>query len=83
MIGTYTEDRTRHERLREKQRYPSTYIEAIDIIEQQSAFRHKWKDMEAVQKKIDNLKELLGFQKMVNTFGRYLPIDTNPQRIRI
>ena len=65
LIGTYTEDRTRHERLREKQRYPSTYIEAIDIIEQQSAFRHKWKDMEAVQKKIDNLKELLGFQKMV------------------
>lgn len=64
LIGTYTEDRTRHERLREKQRYPSTYIEAIDIIEQQSAFQHKWKDMESAQKKIADLKEILGFQEM-------------------
>lgn len=64
LIGTYTEDRTRHERLREKQRYPNTYIEAIDIIEQQSAFQKKWKDVEALQEKIGDLKELIAFQEM-------------------
>lgn len=65
LIGTYTEDYTRHERLREKQRYPSTYIEAIDIIEQQSAFQRKWKDVEKLQEKIDKLKKRLGFQGVV------------------
>lgn len=64
LIGTYTEDRTRHERLREKQRYPNTYIEAIDIIEQQSAFQKKWKDVESLQEKIGDLKELIAFQEM-------------------
>ena len=64
LIGTYTEDRTRHERLREKQRYPNTYIEAIDIIEQQSAFQKEWKDVEALQEKIGDLKELIAFQEM-------------------
>lgn len=68
LIGTYTEDHTRHERLREKQRYPSTYIEAIDIIEQQSAFQRKWKDIEKLQEKIDELKNRLGFQEMVKQF---------------
>lgn len=63
LIGTYTEDRTRHERLREKQRYPNTYIEAIDIVEQQSAFQRKWKDIEVLQEKIDDLKELIAFQE--------------------
>ncbi len=68
LIGAYTEDHTRHERLREKQRYPNTYIEAIDIIEQQSAFQRKWKDAEKLQKKIDNLKDRLGFQEVVKQF---------------
>lgn len=68
LIGIYTEDYTRHERLREKQRYPSTYIEAIDIIEQQSAFQRKWKDVKKLQEKIDDLKERLGFQEVVKLF---------------
>ena len=73
LIGTYTEDRTRHERLREKQRYPSTYIEAIDIIEQQSAFQRKWKDIEALQKKIDDLKGRIGFREMAELFQKVAP----------
>lgn len=68
LIGTYTEDHTRHERLREKQRYPNTYIEAIDIVEQQSAFQRRWKDAEKLQGKIDNMKERLGFQEVVELF---------------
>ncbi|MEI3238874.1 MAG: hypothetical protein V8S32_02245 [Lachnospiraceae bacterium] len=47
-----------------KSAIPGTHIEAIDIIEQQSAFQHKWKDMESAQKKIADLKEILGFQEM-------------------
>lgn len=65
LIGTYTEDHTRHERLREKQRYPRNYIEAIDIIEQQSAFQRKWKEIKELQEKIEELQKRLNLQEIV------------------
>lgn len=54
LLGIYTEDHTRHDRLQENQRYPKLHIEAIDIIEQQSAFKKTWQNASRVHQEIQH-----------------------------
>ena len=43
LIGIYTEDRVRWERLRRDQHYSDSHIQAIDIIEQMKEFKRQYK----------------------------------------
>lgn len=45
LIGIYTEDQTRWERLRRSQHFSESHIQAIDIIEQTKEFKRQYKDV--------------------------------------
>ena len=56
LLGIYTEDNVRYNRMIKNQRFPKSHVEAIDIIEQQSEFKAMWKIANKLYQKIKYLK---------------------------
>lgn len=64
LLGIYTEDEMRYDRLLKTQRFPKTYVEAIDIIEQQSEFKAMLKSVDRLYEKLEQLKVRTLFEQV-------------------